>query len=412
MRGMKLSIGLKTTFTTAICTFAIFTSTLSVTEASAGTLKVLHNFNGTDGNQPAGVIFDGSGNLYGVATTGGPSGLGLAFELSPTASGHWNEKSLIEFNGTNGANPSPMMVFDSAGNLYGTETLDSEGHAAVFKLSPTTGGHWGEKTHTLSNGQALYPETSVTFNASGDIFGTGTGGSYGGGSVFELYFTKPGHWHATTLFTQHSNNFSFATNLVFDAAGDLYGTSIQGGIPAVGTVWELAIQPDGNWTETILYNFTGGSDGGNVASEGVIFDAAGNLYGTTSAGGAFGKGTVFELSPNAGGTWTETVLYSFQGGHDGSSPSISPLTFDKAGNLYGETAAGGNDRCSGSGCGTVFKLSPTGGGSWTESVLYRFNGTDGSTPWQGLVLDAAGNLYGTAQHGGAYGDGVVFELKP
>jgi uncharacterized repeat protein (TIGR03803 family) len=144
----------------------------------------------------------------------------------------------------------------------------------------------------------------------------------------------------------------------------------------------------------------------------VIFDAAGNLYGTTSMGGAFKKGTVFELSPNGDGTWTKTVLYNFRGRRDGRAPGCSTLTFDRAGNLYGETPYGGDGPCGESGCGVVFELSPTGGGSWTETVLYRFDGADGEFPWQGLVFDAAGNIYGTTQYGGAYSDGVVFELKP
>ena len=129
-------------------------------------------------------------------------------------------------------------------------------------------------------------------------------------------------------------------------------------------------------------------------------------------GGAFKKGTVFELSPNGDGTWTKTVLYNFRGRRDGRAPGFSTLTFDRAGNLYGETPYGGDGPCGESGCGVVFELSPTGGGSWTETVLHRFDGADGEFPWQGLVFDAAGNIYGTTQSGGAYGKGTVFELKP
>jgi uncharacterized repeat protein (TIGR03803 family) len=413
MRGKTLSIALKTAL--AIFTLAIFISTSFVTEASAGTLKVLHNFNGIDGDWPAGVIFDGAGNLYGVAILGGSTNVGLAFELTPTASGHWNEKTLIEFNRTNGWYPNPM-VFDSAGNLYGTlELIGTGGTGAIFKLSPTTDGHWGMKTlYTMDNSQGLYPEASVTIDASGNIFSTAWGGgAYGEGSVFELSPTTPGHWHETTILSVNGPDGDILQcNVVLDTAGNLYGTTYQGGAHNSGSVWELTPQTDGTWTETILYSFTGRADGGLPPSGGVIFDAAGNLYGTTSEGGASGKGTVFELSPNAGGTWTETVLYSFQGGHDGSDPSSSTLTFDKAGNLYGETATGGTDLCFGSGCGTVFELSPTGNGSWTETVLYRFNGTDGQNPWEGLVFDAAGNLYGTTENGGASGNGTVFEIKP
>jgi uncharacterized repeat protein (TIGR03803 family) len=415
MPGRKLSIGLKTTV--AIFALAIFTSTLFVTEAAAGTLKVLHNFNSSDGTFPAGVIFDGSGNLYGVAIEGGPTGTGLVFKLTPTASGHWNEKILFEFDRTNGLFPNPV-VFDSAGNLYGTlgETLP-DGNGAIFKLSPTADGHWGEKIlYTLNSNRGLEPRTSVTFDASGNIFSTASeGGAYGQGSVFELSPTTPGHWHETTVQSVHGADGDFVEcKVVFDTAGNLYGTTFQGGAHNAGTVWELTPQPDGTWIDTILYSFTGSSDGGFPPGGGVILDTAGNLFGTTSLGGASGKGTVFELSPKAGGTWTETVLYSFTGGLDGSEPSFSTLTFDKVGNLYGETTLGGAGRCVEFGCGVVFELSPTGGGIWTETVVYSFsgNGAKGETPWQGLVLDAAGNLYGTTQHGGAYGQGTVFEIKP
>lgn len=167
--------------------------------------------------------------------------------------------------------------------------------------------------------------------------------------------------------------------------------------------------------ETILHTFTNGSDGGRPSGA-LIFDAAGNLYSTTSQGGAFGYGTVFELTRASGGGWTETVLYNFSGSPDGSSPAGN-LTFDQAGNLYGTTATGGASlNCSG-GCGTVFKLTPTSGG-WTESVLYNFNGIpDGEYPNGGVVLDASGNLYGAVGLGGPAGGcggwtcGLIFELQ-
>jgi uncharacterized repeat protein (TIGR03803 family) len=418
MRGGKLSIGLKATLeriTIAIFTLAIFTSTVLVTEASAGTLKVLHNFNGTDGTWPAGGVFDRFGNLYGVAIKGGSRDVGLVFELTPAASGHWNEKTLIEFTGPNGEYPNPV-VFDSAGSLYGTvELIQPYGTGAVFKMSRAKDGQWGQKiSYIMDNSQGLYPEASVTFDTSGNIFSTAWGGgAYGKGTIFELSPTTPGHWHEKTVRSVNGANGDIVQcNVVFDAAGNLYGTTYQGGADNDGTVWELMPQTDGAWKENILHSFRGSSDGGLPPGGGVIFDAAGNLYGTTSTGGASGQGTVFELSPNGDGTWTETVLHSFRGGHDGSDPSFSALTFDEAGNLYGETSTGGAGPCGESGCGVVFELSPTGGRSWRESVLYRFNGADGQTPWQGLVFDAAGNIYGTTQIGGAYGYGVVFELKP
>jgi hypothetical protein len=263
MRGKTLSIGLKATlanFSTASCTLAILTSTLFVTEASAGTLKVLHNFSGPDGGYLAGVILDASGNLYGVASTGGSRGFGLAFELTPPASGHWNEKTLIQFNKTTGMYPNPI-VFDSVGNLHGTlQHTASDGTGAVFELSPTTDGQWDEKTlNIMENSEGVEFVSSVTFDASGNIFSTAfDGGKHGGGTVFELSQATDGNWQETTLESFNGNDGAYPEcNVVFDAAGNMYGTTFDGGGPhKAGTAWELTPQADGTWTETILHSFT------------------------------------------------------------------------------------------------------------------------------------------------------------
>ena len=163
------------------------------------------------------------------------------------------------------------------------------------------------------------------------------------------------------------------------------------------------------WTETILYQFTGGSDGSNPGGN-LTFDRAGNLYGTTPYGGAFGQGTVFKLTPSNGG-WTESVLHSFTGGSDGEQPN-GGVILDEAGNLYGTTWEGGGSGCWGPGCGTVFQLTPSGSG-WKENILYSFQyGTDGGYPIGGLIFDPSGNLYGTTTSGGSGGGGTVFELSP
>jgi len=234
-----------------------------------------------------------------------------------------------------------------------------------------------------------------------------------------------------------NDGFSPVANLVFDSGGNLYGTTESGGANTTeigGTVFELSPQPDGTWTETVLYNFcsvvglNGCLDGG-APEAGLIFDAKGNIYGTTAGGGANfcplgypGCGTVFELSPGANG-WTETVLYSFcavPGGMqrclDGAGPR-SQFVFDGAGNLYGTTALGGSGV--GYGGGTVFELSPDVGG-WEEAVLYSFCSTgagydceDGSTPLAGVTFDKAGNLYGTTAYNGKIfrPSGAIYRLK-
>src|SRR5207245_831479 len=171
-----------------------------------------------------------------------------------------------------------------------------------------------------------------------------------------------------------------------------------------GTVFELSPNADGTWTESVLYSFNANPDAQGPFG-GVIFDAAGNLYGTTASGGSSGDGTVFELSPVAGGGWTETVLYSFTNTPDGENPETS-LVMDTAGNLFGTTIFGGS---AGGGC--VFELSPNGTG-WTESVLFNFTGSNGLEPGGPLVFDSAGNLYGTSADGGSGHVGTVFELSP
>ena len=188
-------------------------------------------------------------------------------------------------------------------------------------------------------------------------------------------------------FTGGTDGRSPDANVVFDSAGNLYSTTYGGGANGSGTVFELTPNSDGSWTEMVLYSFTGGADGGGAYAP-LIFDAGGSLYSTTYYGGANGYGVVFELTPSSGGNWTETVIYSFQGGTDGARP-VSGLIFDAAGNLYGMTDHGGKPGCNwygGSGCGTVFELKPNLDGSWTESVLYAFaGGKDGGYPRHGTL---------------------------
>jgi uncharacterized repeat protein (TIGR03803 family) len=402
MRGRKLSIGLR-------AMVGILIVSMFATAASARTFKTLHDFDSNkDGFGPANVTFH-DGNLYGVLGLGGAGGYGSVYELSPTAAGGWEEKILQTFNGRRGLYPNKDLIFDSAGNLYGTTQLSTGGEGEVFELSPTAKGFWKEKILvSLDGSDGSIPESGVVFDASGNIYSTAyEGGASGNGTVFELMPVAGGSWKEATLFSFDGTNGSgFTDNAVLDALGNLYGTGYAGGAYGAGTVIELTPHSDGSWTETTLYNFTGGDDGANPRENGgLVLDSAGNLYGTTQNGGRFGDGTVFELSPKIGGGWTETVLHNFNG-LDGSHPQAHVI-FDASGNLYGDTYDGGEDND-----GVVFELSPEAGGSWRETVLHSFFGKDGAEPWQGLVFDASGNLYGVAQVGGLNGDGTVFEITP
>ena len=269
----------------------------------------------------------------------------------------------------------------------------------------------------------------LTLDAAGNLYGTTLRGGieegpcYGAcGVVFKMTHRGSG-WTETPIYSFGGSPDGENPNarVIFGPDGALYGTTYEGG-SCCGTVFKLQPPPSFcastscSWRETILYSFTSLADGAYPAAE-VVFDRAGNLYGTTQSGGTgpcqLGCGTVFELSPNANGTWSKSTLHSFQGGAtDGSSPD-SALLFDSAGNLYGTTDLGGNYYCySAPTCGTVFELTPSGSG-WTEKVLHFFtDDADGGNP-AGLVFDREGNLYGAACQGpGEFGAGTIFELTP
>ena len=257
---------------------------------------------------------------------------------------------------------------------------------------------------TGTDGAAAYGR--VISGASGNLYGTTAfGGTDGAGIVFELTNPEgPGGWTETVLysFSGGSDGSQPWGGLIFDAVGNLYGTTFEGGASNAGTVYELTPGTGGAWTETVVYSFAGGTDGSGPQSD-LNFEA-GNLFGTTTGGGSPGTGIVFELMPGKNGVWTETVLHRFM-----SSEGISPraaVVFDRDGSLYGTLANGGT-----SGAGAVFRLKPTNGGASNEDTIYAFTGgNDGSDPLCRLVL-FHGNLYGTTVIGGASGVGTVFELR-
>ncbi len=380
--------------------------------------KILYNFAGSkiDGGTPeAALIFDSAGNLYGSTFYGNEYNYGSVFELTPTGTGRWIETVLHVFGGTGDGYYPRQLVFDNAGNLYGaTEEGGVYGQGTVFELSPLVDGTWTETLlHEFGSGHdGQQPISNLIFDASGNLYGTtNAGGSDGSGTVFKLTPNARGTWTENILHSFKHDGVDGSgpgVGLIFDTSGNLYGTTVNGGTLNKGAVFQLTPTVGGKWSETTLYSF-GSSKDGKFPWAGVIFDKAGNLYGTTGEGGDHANGgTVFQLTPEAGGLWSESILHNFgQSDQDGNYPGGAGLILDTSGNLYGTTNYGGTYAM-----GTVFELTPAEGGSWAETILHRFgNGKDGIYPDASLIFDSFGNLYGTTTLGGADGSGTVFEIK-
>ena len=331
-----------------------------------------------------------------------------------------SEIVLYTFSGaSDGTRPWAGLAFDQQGNLYGTAASSGPGGlGTVFELTPVNGGGWQLSVLFAFTGgnDGGNPYAGVTFDAQGNLYGTTqAGGAYGAGTVFELSPAMGGGWTESVLysFSGGTDGKSPFSGVILDPEGNLYGTTNAGGTYSLGTVFKLTPPGGGGggWSESVLHSFSNIHDGANPYA-GLVRDYQGNLYGTTVAGGS-GAGTVFKLAPpaNRETTWTESVIHSFRGGRDGAAP-YADLILDAAGNLYGTTSGGGIGQY---GYGIVFMLSPPNPGkvTWTESAIYRFTGKngDGAYPYARLVLDGQGNLYGTTQNGGARA-GTVFKLSP
>jgi uncharacterized repeat protein (TIGR03803 family) len=335
--------------------------------AQAQTFSVIHAFTGgSDGYDPyAGVTIDRGGHLYGTTSEQAGEG-GTVFEMKPV-NGNWSFSTIFNFDITDGWIPFGRVVFGPGGSMFGTtweggntQNCFEFGCGVVYNIRP--------------------PRTACN--------------------------TSNCPWNGTAILSFDGEAGGGNPNLVdpvFDAAGNLYGTATTGGTSGIGVVFKLT-RSDGVWTETVIHNFSGPD--GALPYSGVIFDQAGNLYGTTGEGGQFDLGTVYRLSPSGSG-WILTTLYSFRGTRDGERPAAT-LVFDGAGNLYGATMTGGSG-----GGGTVFRLSPSGGG-WSFSVLYSFTGHVSNESYPGvynaLALDAAGNLYGADYADTPNGYGSIFKL--
>jgi uncharacterized repeat protein (TIGR03803 family) len=410
--------------------------------AHAQTYTVLHNFSGSDGSSPeAALIRDSAGNLYGTTNGGGnqncSDGCGTVFKLDTS-----NQlTTLYSFQGTfDGYEPYESLLRDSAGNLYGATTYAGTGSCAqtqacgtFYKLA-ANGKLSVIQDFNGPNGSTPPPGRPVS-DGHGNAYGTTAyGGPSDQGMVYELSSTG----RETVLYTfgnAPDGNAPMA-GLVLDPAGRaLYGATEFGGNCPYGSIFGVGcgtVYKLDSTGETQLYVFTGNQDGANP-TENLVQDSAGNLYGTTEEGGDLtcslsgvpapapvsahrlsppmeqgppGCGVVYKLNPQ---TKQETVLYSFTGGSDGAFP-VSGVILDSTGNIYGAASAGGGTNCNPpEGCGTIFKIDTTG----KFTVLHAFSGSDGASPgWGSLLLDSAGNLYGTTGAGGAHNDGVVFKITP
>ena len=399
--------------------------------ARAQSFSVIHNFSGgQDGATPyAGLTMDKAGNLYGTAFSGG-KGLGTVYRLKRSGSS-WVADGLYSFLGgaSDGAQPLARVIFGPDGSLYGTTSVGGPGQfcggvgcGTVFNLRPpvtfcrSVSCPWTEIELYQFGGlpDGGFPTGDLIFDEAGNLYGTTVLGGFSPGTVYELTPSGKGWTESIVLRFSGPDGYVPFSGVIFDNAGNFYGATQEGSYYGLGTVFQFTHSGSG-WKGTLLYKFRGASDG-SYPTAGLVFDQAGNLYGASSAWGPGGGGTVFELSPLGGG-WTYTLLYSFSGSAGGNCPNPdnqnagpgpwATLAMDGAGNLYGTTLCDGSNHL-----GNIFKLSPS-GGAWTYSSLHDFTGgNDGGYPISNVIVDANGNLYGTASAGGSQGHGVVWEIAP
>ena len=407
------SAGLPAVIMRLTLTFALSVSILPAVHAQ--TFTVIHQFTGAaDGSSPrAGLTVDAAGSLYGTASQGGTANHGAAFSLQLINSA-WVFSPLYSFQGEpDGATPLTRVRFGPDGALYGTTARGgNEGCnvtcGTVFQLKPPVTVKQDMWTETVlyrfaGGSDGNYPVGDPVFDSAGNMYGTtGLGGTNNQGTVYQL-MPSGGNWIHTVVYRfagGPTDGYSPNSGVVLDSAGNLYGTTYYGGAFGPGVVYQIT-HPGSDWMESVIHDFQGGDDGGNPVA-GLILDSLGNLYGATTTG-ANGGGAAVELSPS-GNSWTLTPLYGF------TPPGTGPygaLTMDANGNLYGTTFAGGLN-----GLGSVFKLTPS-ANDWTYTGLHDFTGgMDGANPWGGVTIGTNGKLYGTTGAGGLNGLGVVWEIAP
>lgn len=402
-------------------------ATILFTNCAWGQQEQAYSFNGTNGLLPeGGLVADAKGNLYGTTLMGGTglcstgfqNGCGVVYEMSPSSHGNWKETVLYNFaGGSDGANPNGSLILDQSGNLYGvTSSGGPSNQGTVFEVSPPSqpGGNWTEAVLYAFSGtpDGSTAQCTLLMDQLGNLYGTTTlGGSNDVGTVFELA-PPAGQGESWTETVIHSltgfiGDGSLPTGpLVFDAAGNLYGTAAVSGPNGGGTVFELSppSQPGGAWTPTVLYAFAFNGVGGSTPYGGVVFGPKGALFGTTQSGGADGFGTIFRLRSQTGGSWSENVLHNFEGGQYGYT-AINGVVFAGPTTLYGTVTSGGINSTGG-----VFELVNFDGVLSYQLYSFGFNGPhDAAVPEAGVIVHN-GALYGTTANGGANDAGTVFRL--
>jgi uncharacterized repeat protein (TIGR03803 family) len=374
-----------------------------------GVEKVIFTFSGgVDGGQPsANLVQDSKGNLYGTTLSGGDGFYGTLFELSKNSDGSWTEQTIHDFGieQNDGQFPAAGLVMDGKGNLYGSTVQGGVFHdGVIFEFTLGNGGTWVENIIDNFSGEneGAQVYAPLVLDRLGNLYGTTLGGGVNGnGTAFELVAGPNGVWTEKTLYNFTGGNdggYPYRAPLRFDSAGNLYGVAASGGAHDYGAIFELSPNSNGTWTEKTVHAFSGGA--GDIGGQcGIIFDAAGNLY-------LEAVYALLELSPGSDGTWTVKNLHNFAGGSDGADAN-GGLTFDKAGNLYGTTAYGGLHQ------GIVFEMTPNSNGTWTEKIFHKFTGgSDGQFPFSTVTVGNNGVIYGTTEFGGASNFGVAFEIQP
>src|SRR5215510_8572712 len=393
---------------------SVFVIAFSLATAAATTTDVIFSFEEDEGEYAdTDLETDNAGNIYGTTVLGGDFGGGTVFQLSPTPNGS-EQAVLYSFTGgVDGGEPYKGVTIHRRGSLYGTAETGGSGSCeggcgVVYKLTKSN-GTWNQTViYAFTGGDdGSGPGARVTVDRSGDVYGmTPTGGTYGVGTIYKLHPDAGSYtFQVIHTFTGGNDGATGSAGRMLLQHGRLYSAATAGCMYGSGVVFELTPTAVGEWDFRTLYSFHGQPDG-SFPYGALLRAPSGKLYGTTYYGGENGIGAVYELSPRQTGEWDERVIYSFQNGSDGNSP-ISNLVRDAAGNLYGTTSEGGL------GSGTIFKLTPVGGGQWTESVVHSFAGSpDGSSSYNGMVVDPFGNFYGATVHGGTANDGSVYQFTP